>query len=151
MKKKITFIILLVLFTSKIFAGEYIYWVDHKTSYSGKTTVHLKICYPKEYNDKTAANEDLHHIMYDIYLIDNDSGFSVTWNVTQVNLSNGILYRIELCNFPDGPSAVRVYKGNTRMSNGTPMEMIYEFGGFYRYNYIYDIYQTQCNKYLNML
>ena len=30
------------------------------------------------------------------------------------------------------------------------MEKIYEIKGF-SYNYLYDIYQTQCNKYLNML
>ena len=151
MKKQTLLILLFFLFVSRIFAGEYIYWEDHATTYSGKTTAHVKICYPKGYSNKSAANEELRHVMYDLYLKDDSRGYSVTWNVTQVMPSNGLIYRVEFCNFSDGSNGVRVYKSNTRLSYGTPTEMIYEFIGFYQYNYIYDIYQTQCNKYLNML
>lgn len=151
MKKKISLIILLLLVVSRIFAGEYIYWEDHKTSYSGKTTVHLKVCYPKGYSDNAAANERLRHVMYDIALEDCD--YSVTHNVTEVHLSNGVYYRILFSYYQDGSGAVRVWKGKDRMQYGTPLEMIYENYGSYwfTYNTFYGVYQEQCNKYLNML
>ena len=44
MKKIISLLTLLFLVVSRIFAGEYIYWDDHKTSSSGKTTTCNKLC-----------------------------------------------------------------------------------------------------------
>ena len=151
MKKKISLIILFLLVVSNIFAGGYIYWDDHKTSYSGKTTAHVKICYQKDYSDNATANERLRHVMYDIAL--NDCDYSVTHNVTEVHLPNGVIYRIWFSYFKDGSGVVIVWKGNERMQNGTPLEEIYENYGSYwfTYNTFYEVYQEQCNKYLNML
>lgn len=151
MKKKILLFFFLFLVVSRIFAGEYIYWDDHKTSHSGKTTAHVKICYPKGYSDNATANETLRHVMYDIAL--NDGDYSVTHNITQVHLSNGIIYRIMFSFYQDRSGVVTVWKGNERSAYGTPMETIYENYGSYwfTYNSFYEIYQQQCNKYLNML
>ncbi len=151
MKKIISLLTLLFLVVSRIFAGEYIYWDDHKTSSSGKTTAHVRICYSKEYNNNSAANERLRHVMYDIFLKDGD--YPVTHNVTEVHLSNGVEYRILFSFYQDRSGVVKVLKGNERSAYGTPMETIYENYGSYwfTYNSFYEIYQQQCNKYLNML
>lgn len=151
MKKIISLLTFLFLVVSRIFAGEYIYWDDHKTSSSGKTTAHVRICYSKEYNNNSAANERLRHVMYDIFLKDGD--YPVTHNVTEVHLSNGVAYRICFSYFPDGSGWISVYKGTEGSAYKTPMELIYEnFGSYwFTYNTYYEVYQEQCNKYLNML
>lgn len=151
MKKKISLIVLIFLVVSRIFAGEYIYWDDHRTTSSGKTTVHVKICYPKGYSDYAAAKERLRHVMYDVFLKDGD--YPNTDNVTEVHLSNGVIYRICFSYYTDRSGKVLVCRGNERDAYGTPMEIIYEnFGSYwFTYNTYYEVYQEQCNKYLNML
>ncbi len=153
MKKKILLFLLTVLISTKIFAGEYVYWEDHKTSYSGKTTVHLKICFPKGFNNNEAANEYLQKTMNDFLNLNPPLDSQVTLNVTEVWLSNGTFYRIFFFILSNGTGCVTVAKGNGNYTEGTPLEKIYENWGSYfsTYNDFYEIYQNQCNKYLDML
>ena len=150
MKKKIL-LFFFVLVASRIFAGGYIYWEDHKTLHSGQITLHIKICCPKGYMNDAIANEIIQELV-DMYRGDehqkNLYGYFATFNITQVYLSDGEIYKIVLLTLSSNLGGVVV--GKTNINTYGPMEKIYEIKGF-SYNYLYDIYQTQCNKYLNML
>ena len=155
MKKKILFVIFSLLICAKFFAGEYVYWEDHKTSKSGKTDIHVKICYAKGYGDSAKANKRIQDYfdLVNFYIKGHGEENPYTHNITFVNLRNGEIYKISFFYRQDGAGVIFVHRGNESMRNEDPMELIYQSVGSYwfTYNDYYELYQTQCNKYLNML
>ncbi|MBO4319133.1 MAG: hypothetical protein J5857_01535 [Treponema sp.] len=145
MKKKIALLTILFLITSYLFAGDYDSRELHKTS--NGHTVHAKVFFPKNLSSK--MNDDPVKFLIDLYLKEGES--PITWNVTEIWLPNGIYYRINF-GYHSYPNVglVEVMKGH--LSIDGPMELIYQFEGtrYSTYNTYYDVYQSQCNKYLNM-
>lgn len=148
MKKRIALIILFVSIFVRVFAGEYVYWEDHKQTASGRTIVHMKICCPKGYTDNAHANDRL-RVMMNHLLVDGEE--PSLYNVTEVLLPDGIYYRI-VFGWWDYMSrgAILIFKGNDSKLTSGPLERIY-LSKVYSYNSGYYSYQSQCDKYLNML
>lgn len=150
MKKKISLIVLLLLVASRIFARGYSYFDDHKKSSSGQVSVHVKVCFPKNSNADIEGNAktDLRGLVNSALELEDRLTLSLTSNITEVVLPNRLVYRIVMNEFSSGYCCVTVYKGYSY--KGSVLEKIYEDTS-YSYNYMYGIYQTQCNKYLEYI
>ncbi len=151
MKKRIVLIILFISIFVRAFAGEYVYWEDHKRSSSGKGVAHVKICYPKDFKDNATANDHLMYTMYGMLNALNNIDYDATVNTTEVHFSNGTFYRIVFFWFYNEFGSVHCFRGNVSWTEGTPLETISQSSNMFSYDTAYNYYQTQCNKYLNML
>lgn len=165
MKKRIAVIVFFLSVLSQVFAGGYKYWEDSK--FKDGITIHLKLCYPSSFNDSQTANEQLRRSMSGLF-----SGLEQNSNVqyilsspyadieefaTEIHPKDGSVYRVVFMHI----SSLRAYggiiavvKGTPPVEKGKPMEQIYytEDQGFdYDYDYYCNLYEAQCNKYLNML
>lgn len=151
MKKKLLLGIFALLFVSKVFAVEYVYYEEHKTV--GNNTVHAKVCFPKNFSDDATANKMLRELV--LHGFGGESAkYRGTHSITGVHFTNGIYYRIIFIYasiFDWHIGTVWVGKGNPSFANAD-LEVIYDTGVVrWSYNTLYRDYQEQCNKYLSIL
>lgn len=154
MKKKTALFIFVALLISKTFAGEYVYWEKHVRPRSG-VEYHGKLCLPKKYADAISADiafqEDIDNMLRSTTL---NPGQTLTFYVTSITLPNGYIYKVIFVwdSSPTGNlGMVTTYKYNYLTDDDSESigEAIYQIS-HPLFNYLYEIYQDQCNKYLNM-
>ena len=150
MKKKIALFIFVALVISKTFAGEYVYWEKHAKQNSN-FTFHCKICMPKKSANETTANEtfqrDIDAMLKYVPYIQPDE--TLTLYETYILLPNGYTYKVSFVWTTGYYGSVGTGIVSTTKTNSEIGEVIYNINNS-SFNYCYEIYQDQCNKYLNM-
>jgi len=153
MKRKILLIgIFVFLMLSRTFAGQYVYFEASKQK--GVFSAYARVYYPKGSVDNTTGNKSVNDYVEDILAslqeTYNVTGYVFSANNTIVHVKNNMY----IISFTWDPTyrggGISVTRFNT---NNLASEKIYDTGAqeYWSYNYLYQLYQEQCNKYLNML
>lgn len=142
MKKKIALLTILFLITSYLFAGDYDYMESHKTF--GTLKLHIKVYVPKGTSEQYTRDElqDYINIVREQSKDKNVQKYNFTYYVSIFTFREKV-YRVIFSFDIYNQGIVSVFKNS---------EMIYQFTGtrYSTFNTFYDVYQSQCNKYLNM-
>ncbi len=147
MRKKNALIVFILFLFVKAFAGEYVYWEGKKNSPSGRMSAHVRVCSSKDYLDNATANLKLNEIL-DAFAQDFGQ-WRNGYEITEVCLKNKYNYRI-VFNWDYKASAGKlVISGGV---DGKMYDIIYNSGYVKSsYDFIYEVYRGECDKYLSML
>ena len=143
MKKKFTILLFFIfVFAAHIFAGDYDYMESHKTF--GTLKLHIKVYVPKGTSEQYTKDtlQDYINIVREQSKDKNIQKYNFTYYVSVFKFRE-MVYRVFYSFDIYNQGIVSVFKNS---------EMIYQFTGtrYSTFNTYYDVYQTQCNKYLNM-
>ena len=151
MKRKILLIgVFALLVLSRTFAGQYVY--KEASRDRGLVSAYVRFC-AKSFKDDAATSESI-NVAVEAQLkgqeeASNTTGCFLSSISTYVFLKEEVWVITFLWEPYQRWGSIAVVKGS---NSGKTHQLIYDTGTqYWSYNYLYELYQEQCNKYLNML